>query len=303
MSAPNSRAGGTPRDGRNGPYAEFAALMRTPPAREDDLPLDRAAAVIARGVAAPDLDVAAVLAQLDRLAAPLRDRLPTGRGARAGVAVLSDHLARECGFRGNEDDYYDPRNSFLHDVLERRVGIPISLSLVWIEIARRAGFPLAGVGLPGHFLVKHAPAGSAPAPADALYLDPFAGGAIVTPAQLRQRVEATYMGRLPFAEHYLGAVTKKQLLTRMLLNLKLIYQRRNDARRALAVVEHLLLITPWDMENRRDRGFLLLGVGDQAHALDDLEVYERFAPDDAPDLPAIREYIQALRRRFLPRSS
>ena len=287
----------------NDPRAAFATLMREPNER---LSLDRAAALLARGLAYPALDPAEVVAALDRLAAPLRERLaagpdPAGRDPLAVVETLNAYLVGELGFRGagvgaGEDaaDYYDPHNSLINDVLARRVGIPITLSLVYIEVARRIDFPLVGVGFPLHFLVKHPRGGAVE---DDLYLDPFHGGALVDPASLRERLEAQTGGRLPFAEHYLGAVTKKQLLTRLLTNLKLLSLRRDDARRAREVVEYLLLVAPWDLEQRRDRGLLALQLGDSAQALEDLQTYERFATDD-PNLPIIRGYIEALRRRF-----
>lgn len=270
----------------------FAALMRL---RDADLPLDRAAALVAQGITYPNLDIEAVLAQLDHLAAGLRGRLSGGRDPGTLATALNEYLFDELGFRGNEGDYYNPRNSFLNDVLDRRLGIPITLSLVYTELARRIDFPLAPVSFPGHFLVKY---GSGEDVEGDLYIDPYHGGRLVTIAQLRERVETFYAGRLPFASHYLGAVTKKQVLTRMLQNLKEIYlNQRNDARRALAVIEFLLLIAPWDLEQRRDRGLLSLQIGDPARALEDLQTYEQFVADD-PNLPVIRGYIEALRRRF-----
>ncbi|MDP9374406.1 MAG: transglutaminase-like domain-containing protein [Chloroflexota bacterium] len=290
-----------PQDDRR---AAFAALMREPNER---LPLDHAAALLARGLAYPDLDPATVVAAFDRLAAPLGERLaagpadPASRDPLAVVETLNAYLAGERGFRGagtgpaeDEADYYDPRNSLINDVLARRVGIPITLSLVYIEVARRVDFPLVGVGFPLHFLVKHPRGGAVE---DDLYLDPFHGGAIVDPARLGEQLEAQTGGRIAFAEHYLAAVTKKQLLTRLLYNLKGIYLRRNDARRTREVVEYLLLIAPWDLEQRRDRGLLSFQLGDSVQALEDLQTYERFATDD-PNLPVIRGYIEALRRRF-----
>lgn len=270
---------------------QFTALLRR---REEELPLDHAAALIARGVAYPNLDVAAVLRQLDRLADSVRSRLPGRRNPQATIALLNRYLFTELGFHGNIDDYYDPCNSFLNDVLSRRTGIPIALSLVYLEIARRLNFPLTGVGLPGHFIVKYAGGGAL---ANDLYIDPFHRGAQLTLEQLRQRVQASFGGVLPFQDHYLGAVTKKQILTRLLTNLKAFYLRHNDAARALAVVEYLLLIAPWNLEERRDRGVLTMHLGDISRALDDLQTYEQFATD-ATDVAAVRGYITALRRRF-----
>ena len=275
--------------------AAFAALVRL---RDEDLPLDRAAALLARGLAYPDLDVAEVLAQLDDLAGGLTVHLPVRRDPAALVEALRRYLGEELGFRGpdsrREDAYDDPRNSFLNDVLGRRIGLPITLSIVYLEVARRAGIPLVGVGMPLHFVVKY-PLGEAPG--EGIFLDPFLRGAILTPQDLRDRFAGQYRGRVPFEEHYLGAVTKKQLLTRVLLNLRQLALRRNDPRRVLAALDYQLLIAPWDLEARRDRGLVALRLGEAALALDDLQTYERHATGD-PNLPVIRSYIEALRRRF-----
>lgn len=275
--------------------AAFAALMRE---RDENLPLDRAAALLARGIAYPDLDVDATLAELDALAEGLRPRLAAAADPQARVEALRRYLGNELGFRGpssaREDDYYDPRNSFLNDILGRRVGIPIGLSTIYLEIGRRVGLPLVGVGMPMHFVIKY-PLGDAPH--EGLFLDPFLGGALVTAAGLRQRFESQFGGKAPFADHYLGAITKKQLLTRALHNLRGVYLARQNLRRALATLDYLLLIAPWDLESRRDRGLLALRAGELARALEDLQSYERFATGD-PNLPVIRGHIEALRRRF-----
>lgn len=275
--------------------AAFAALMRR---RDDDLPLDRAAALLARGVAYPDLDPDEIAAQLDDLAAALTPQLPLGRDPRRLAEALGRFLGGEIGFRGpdsgREDDYYDARNSFINDVLGRRIGLPIALSVVYLEVARRIDFPLVGVGLPGHFLVKH-PLGDAPE--DGIFLDPFARGAVRSLGQIRAQFDAHFGGRARFETHYLGAVTKKQLLTRALQNLKQLYSSRAQLRNMLTVLDYLLLIAPWDLDSRRDRGMLALRLGDTALALADLQAYEGHAVGDA-NLPLIRGYIEALRRRF-----
>lgn len=275
--------------------AAFAALMRE---RDADLPLDRAAALLARGIAYPDLDLEVTLAVLDDLADGLRSRLPASPEPRAVAVALRDYLGGELGFRGpaseSEDAYYDVRNSYLNDVLGRHVGIPIGLAIVYIEVARRIGFSLVGVGMPLHFVIKHS---LGDAPEDGIFMDPFLGGALLTPQQLRQRFEAQFRERMPFAEHYLGAVTKKQLLTRVLNNLRGVYLGRQQLHRALSVLDYLLLIAPWDLETRRDRGLLALRIGEFMQALEDLQAYERFATGD-PNLPVIRGHIEALRRRF-----
>jgi regulator of sirC expression with transglutaminase-like and TPR domain len=292
MDPTDAPRGGRPLDET---AAAFAALVRE---RDEALPLDRAAALLARGIAYPDLDVPATLAVLDDLADALRPRLPALREPFPTVEALRRYLGDELRFRGpdseREDDYYDPRNSFLNDVLGRRIGIPIALSIVYLEVARRVEIPLVGVGMPAHFVIKY-PLGDDPQ--EGIFLDPFLGGALLTPADLRRRFEAQAGGRLPFAEHFLGSVTKKQILTRALQNLKGIYLARQNLRRALAVFDYLLLLAPWDLDTRRDRGLLALRLGESAQALDDLQAYEAFAAND-PNLPVIRGYIDALRRRF-----
>lgn len=275
--------------------AAFAALMRE---RDERLPLDRAAALLARGIAYPDLAIEGSLAALDELAADIRDRLPATTEPWAIATTLRDYLGGELGFRGpdsaSEDAYYDARNSFLNDILGRRIGIPIGLSIVYIEVARRLDFPLVGVGMPVHFVIKH-PLGDAPE--EGIFLDPFHGGVILTPEQLRERFAAQLGNRHQFADHYLGAVTKKQLLTRVLHNLRAVYLMRQQLRNALLVLDYLLLIAPWDLETRRDRGLLALRIGEFPRALDDLQAYVEFATND-PNLPVIRGHIEALRRRF-----
>lgn len=291
MEMPADRRGPSPRDEN---AATFAALMREPNER---LPLDRAATLLARGIAYRQLDVQEILDQLDVLAAGLGARLPAAPTPLAAATALHEYLGRDLGFRaprGGEDDYYDPRNSFLNDVLGRRIGIPIGLSVVYLEVARRVGIPLVGVGLPWHFVVKY-PLGDDPQ--DAIFLDPFAGGALLTPAELHARFEAQSQGRVPYADHFLGAVTKKQLLTRALHNLRGIYFARNNVRSLMTVLDYLLLIAPWDLETRRQRGLLALRIGEADRALEDLQVYAEFARDDR-NLPLINGYIEALRRRF-----
>lgn len=285
------------QEGRNSDEtsAAFAALMRR---RDEDLPLDRAAALLARGVAYPELQAAEVIAQLDDLAAGLMGQLPLGRDPRQIAEALGRFLGVEVGFRGpetgREDDYYDARNSFINDVLGRRIGIPIALSVVYLEVARRIDFPLVGVGLPGHFLIKHSLGDD---PEEGIFLDPFARGRILSLEQIRARFDAHFRGRARFETHYLGAVTKKQLLTRALQNLKNVYYSRNQLQAMLTVFDYLLLIAPWDLESRRDRGMLALRLGETALALEDLQAYEAHATGDS-NLPLIRGYIEALRRRF-----
>lgn len=193
--------------------ARFLALVES-----DDVPLDEGALLIAAH-AYPSLDVDAELARLDALAAACPSNLDG----------LRRYLFSEVGFRGNEDDYGDPRNSYLNDVLDRRLGIPITLSVVAIEVGRRVGVPLAGVGLPGHFLVRH----EAVPP---LLLDPFNGGHALTPEDCEALVGRLYADRVAFTPALLAPVDNRAILARMLNNLRQTFQRVGDAASAAWVL-------------------------------------------------------------------
>src|SRR5262249_34684783 len=130
------------------------------------------------------------------------------------VATINEVLFEDFGFRGNNDDYYDPRNSFFNDVLDRRIGIPITLSAVYPEVARRVNFPMSGVGMPGHFIVKYAD------PHEEFFLDPFHSGAIMTADDCREWIKTRFGDALEFSERLLARVTPRQILSRMLNNLK-----------------------------------------------------------------------------------
>lgn len=177
----------------------------------EDVRLDEGAMLIAAH-AYPALDVEEQLARIDSLALECPDDL-TG---------LRRYLFEDCGFRGNDEDYSDPRNSYLNDVLDRRVGIPISLSVLTIEVGRRVGIPLAGVGLPGHFLVRH----DAVPP---LLLDPFNGGHSLSIEDCEGLVRHLYGDRVEFTPALLSPVDNRAILARMLNNLRQVFQRRGDA--------------------------------------------------------------------------
>jgi regulator of sirC expression with transglutaminase-like and TPR domain len=199
----------------------------------------------------PDLDPAPYVAQLDDLADEARTRLRRESSAHGIANALSHFLLEEQQFTGNTSDYYDPRNSFLNDVLDRRTGIPITLSLVYVEVARRAGAIACGIGLPGHFVVR------VDAAADEVLVDPFHGGTILTSddclALMAQ--SAAYTG--PLDPSFLQPVTNRDFSARMLNNLKSIYMNAQDYPRALAVVERLLILHSDDTRERRLRDALL----------------------------------------------
>jgi regulator of sirC expression with transglutaminase-like and TPR domain len=268
-SAPSSNA----RDG-------FAAIAGLPDER-----IDLAAAAL--WIAAeeqPGLDPALWLARLDEMAAALRPRLDGVGGDLDRVALLAGFLADEVGLRGNAEDYYDPRNSLLNEVLGRGLGIPITLAVVYIEVGRRAGVPLDGVGFPGHFLLRHALR-------PGLLFDPFDRGRLLTEGDCRAKLERLSGGSLAFDRRLLKAAGPRHILIRMLNNLRRVYLHRGEFLRTIAALDRVLLLDPDDVGARRDRGLLSLRWGDPAGGIGDLERYLVLEPE-APDHAAIESLIQ-----------
>src|SRR6185436_5943071 len=197
-------------------------------------------------------------------------------------------LYQELGFRGNVEDYYDPRNSFLNDVIDRRTGIPITLSMVYMEVARRAGLDVTGVGLPGHFLVRAEGRGRA------VLVDPFHGGTLLSEADCQRRLDRVFEGRVRLEPSMLEACPRKAILGRMLRNLKAIYVKGDDYARALRTIDLLLTLDPESAEDRRDRGLLHAAFDCYALAAADLEAYLSLAPA-APEAMAVRVKITQMR--------
>ena len=264
---------------------DFAALA----AAGERTDLARAALAIAR-IAYPDLDPAPYLRQLDGLAAAVRPRLHPGGSPEAAAAELAGYLFGECGFRGNQEEYYDPRNSYLNDVLERRTGIPITLSLVLIETGARLGLGIEGVGFPGHFLVRVA--GSR----GPLLLDPFYGGRPIGERELLARYR-TFVGSdapaLP--PDALATTGTPAILTRMLRNLLRAYLDQKDHAHALAAADLLLVLVPDSADEVRVRGLLYEHLECFGAALGDFRRYLELAPE-APDAERIRERVARLVR-------
>lgn len=255
--------------------------------------LAAAALEIAR-IAYPDLDPAPTLRHLDDLAAAVGHRLAPDMPAADTAAELTRFLFEECGFRGNQDDYYDPRNSFLNDVLDRRLGIPISLSVVMIEVGSRIGLQIEGVGFPGHFLVRVHTDGRP------LLLDPFHAGTPVDDTDLLTRLrslsQSSRGGGPDFAhvpEEFLEAASVRGILGRMLRNVLRIWLEKNEQALALAAVDLLLVLTPHAADDIRTRGFLYEELECPAAAAEDLRRYLDLAPD-APDADEVRGRLSRL---------
>lgn len=267
------------------PRERFAAIARLP---DEEIDLAEAALWIA-AEEQPELDPAPWLVRLDELGARLGSRLEGVRDELDRVGRLADFLREEIGLRGNAEDYHDPRNSFLNEVLARGLGIPITLALVYIEVGRRAGVPLDGVGFPGHFLLRHSHHPQ-------LLFDPFDGGRVLTHDDCRKMLEKVSGGSLSFDQRLLRPATQRQILIRMLNNLRGVYLHRGELQRAIAALDRVLLLDPDDVGARRDRGLLSLRWGDPERGIEDLERYLLLEPE-APDYEQIETVIGAARQR------
>ncbi len=265
----------------------FAALLDLPDGAID---LGHASLLIAREEY-PDLDIRGYLERLDEMGREIRGRLKGTEGAKSQIAHLNRLLFEEMGFRGNREEYHDPRNSFLNDVLDRRIGIPITLSTIYLEVGRRIGCPLAGVAFPGHFLVRY----DGPEPLPDLLIDPFNHGQLLTEEECRARIAEMYKGQLEYRPEFLRPAPNREILERMINNLKWIYQQRRDFHMALKVQQLLLCAAPDRPEEIRDRGLILHRLALLSEAAADLERYLTLAPE-APDAPQIRERLTELKR-------
>jgi len=241
----------------------------------------------------PHLEVEPYLERLDAMAAALRGRLsgPPAAAAPAEAAAAINHvLFEEEGFRGNTEAYYDPRNSFLNDVLDRRTGIPITLSTVYMAVGRRAGLGVEGVGLPGHFVARvRTDEGD-------VLVDPFNRGLVLTAEHCQERLDRIYGGRVRLAADMLTPCPPRALLSRILRNLKAIYFKEGDFERGLRTADLLVVLNPGSAEDLRDRGLVLAGLDCYAMAVRDLEACLAAAPA-AADADQIRARIVELRRK------
>jgi regulator of sirC expression with transglutaminase-like and TPR domain len=269
----------------------------------DNLPY--CALLLAR-VAYPRLDPAPSLRELERMGAMARDHLEIGLGGRPRrrmrLRIVTEFVFGQLGFTGNHEQYDDPRNSLLNDVLTRRTGIPITLATVFIDIARRAGLAVEGVNFPGHFLVRCLPDEHEPEEREPLLIDPFHAGAVLT-TQECTRLLRTQLGAEALLEPgMLRTATKRDTLVRMLLNLKRAYVRLRSFPQAHAVAELLVALDPSALAELRDRGLLASQIRKDASALRDLQAWLAHAPDaneqDRESRQQIWEHVKELRRRM-----
>lgn len=258
-------------------WSAFAALA------DGDVPLLSGALLIALDEY-PDLDAAGCDAQLDAIADALREKVDAIDAAPMKMQAINRRLFEELGFAGNHAEYYDPPNSYLNEVLRRRLGNPISLAVVQMEVARRLGVALEGVSFPGHFLV------SLPVDDGMLVMDPFNGGRPLSADELRQRAQPHFGEPVPDEAllRILVPASPRAILVRMLRNLHALYAERGDWARAVRCADRILRLSPDNAEALRDRGLGYLELGHRAGATRDLGRYLRIQPE-ADDAETVRD--------------
>lgn len=267
----------------------FATLVQS----DEHLPLLEAAACIAQDEY-PELDIQQLLADVDQLISRLRRRMREDMSEVQRLQVLNRFFYGDLGFGGNLNNFYDPENSYINDVLRTRRGIPISLALVWMELAQGIGLQVHGVGFPGHFLVKVSVSEGL------VVLDPMTGQSLTREllserlVPFRQRMGASGDDEAPLGL-FLQAATARDILARMLRNLKEIHLSQKDAVRQLAVLDRLLVLFPDAWSERRDRGLVHAQQGHTQQALADLEAYVAHA-DQQPDKAEMASQVETLRR-------
>lgn len=258
-------------------WSRFAKLP------DDRLDLLDGALLVARDEY-PNLDESHYRAIIDQHERTLRSRLPSNADEQARLAAVNHYLFDELGFAGNQDAFYDPRNSYINDVLERRLGIPLSLGLVQMALARKLGVPLEGVSFPGHFLVR------LPVDGGLLVLDPYHRGRSIDAEELKERAKP-HLGNLDIDDAQLMSILEpashRSILLRMLRNLKSLYAEQGVWDKALRSADRLVQLAPGQPNELRDRGELYLRIGHLIAARRDLGRYLELAPD-APDTQRIR---------------
>lgn len=271
----------------NGPGAdffrrEFELLVARP---EEDLDLARAALLVA-GEEYPDIDLPGYLGMLDGFASSLRQLAPEVLPAEKRARELGRLLIDDLGFRGNANNYYSPDNSYLNRVLDYRTGIPITLSLLFIEVGRRAGIRLRGIGMPGHFLVG--------LEGTDVFFDPFNGSESLSVDDCRRLAERLFGPRLTWDDRYLAPCTKYEFLFRILNNLKVVYERSGPAEKALAVTQRMLVVRPDATDLYKDAAALQQHLHQYRAAISSLETYLSQG-QGTPDASEVRSWIDSLK--------
>jgi regulator of sirC expression with transglutaminase-like and TPR domain len=246
------------------------------------------AALYIAGEEYPHLKPAEYLNTLDRMAAEVQKQLPSQRYPLRMLQAINKYLYDDLGFSGNQAEYYSPRNSFLNDVIEQRTGIPITLSLVYLEIARRIGFKMVGIGMPGHFLIR-------PEFEEAgIFVDAFNRGEILFEQDCRERLAQVYQQPIrDIPPEFMAPISNRRFLARMLTNLKMVYLSQKELPKALAAVERIVVLFPEAVMEVRDRGLLYYQLGRLNEAEPDLQAYIAKVPE-ADDAPVIRQLLRQI---------
>ena len=255
---------------------EFAGYVARP---TEEIRLDEAALLLAR-TDYPTLDLSAQLARLDALAA--RAECHPGLAPQENIANLNRLLFEVEAFAGNDEEYDDPRNSYLNEVLDRKIGIPITLSLVYQEVARRCGLPVVGVGFPGHFLAKYL------TPTGEILLDPYHRGAVVSLQECEEKLKTQFGEEAEFRPSFVVAVSVKQTLSRMLNNLKGAFFRRKDFAKVLTMIEMAVAVDPASRQEVHDRAMIYFLLRRYAEAMIDLRTYLKISPPDDLQIKDVR---------------
>ncbi len=263
---------------------EFLKLLQRDPGAD----LTRIALEIARDEY-PDLDAESYLQKIEALADRVRDRCPSGARPRQVLGQVNWVLYVEEGYQGNTEDYSDPRNSYLNEVIDRRMGIPISLSVLYRALAGRLGLEVSGVNLPAHFLLRVGRGAST------IFIDPFHAGALLDRAGCERCISKVIGQSVALSDLQLEPCSLAQVVSRMLRNLKAIYLQRNDFMVALPVQRRLAALDPGEPQEQRDLGMLCLQVDRPGDAVSPLEAYLQARPD-ADDAEAVGSLLRAARR-------
>ena len=267
---------------------QLGRLLESPAADRVDGDFDLAlGALLIASTDDPNVDIDGIRANLDRMAEAATSRIPADADALQQLNAITDLLFNVIGLSGNRDDYYDPRNSYLNHVLERRLGIPIILSLLCIEVGRRAGVPVLGIGMPGHFVIRHRDEPN-------FYVDAFNGGLLLSQDECAALMRQAAGDSARLEAYHLDPVTPREVLARILRNLKAIYWDREDFDRCITTIGALMVVLPDRPEERRDRGVVHLKAGNHRESADDFAAYIAAAPD-ADDLETVRNALARLR--------
>lgn len=267
---------------------ELGKLVESPAADEVGSGFDLAlGALLIASTDDSNVDIDGVMGNLDRMAAAASSRIPDDGNELQQLNAVTDLLFGVIGLSGNRDDYYDPRNSYLNHVMERRLGIPVTLSLLCMEVGRRAGVPILGIGMPGHFLIRHRDE-------PGFFVDSFNDGLLLSQDECGALLREAAGDAVRLESHHLNPVSPREMLARILRNLKAIYWDREEFDRCITTIGALMAVLPDRPEEQRDRGVVHLKAGNRRESAEDFAAYIELAPN-AEDVETVRNALARLR--------